>query len=147
MLRRNLDYPQDLPVTELGAASLDDLLSRGDLESWLPLAQTVQREPHGALADTILQLCQSHEMYGTSSLWITWIDLLRRRSGGLASTRRQRGLTQKQLSERLGISQSDVSKLERRGDQRVSTLRAYVEATGGRLQLKAIYPDAEMDLS
>lgn len=61
MLRRNLDYPDDVPITELGAASLDDLLERGDLESWVPIAQAVQREPHGALADTILRLCQSHE--------------------------------------------------------------------------------------
>ncbi len=146
MLRRNLDYDQNVPITELGAAALDDLLERGDLESWVPLAQAVQSEPHGGLADTILRLCESHEMYGTSNMWITWIERLRRQSGGLASIRRQRGLTQQQLSERLGISQSDVSKLERRANQRVSTLRAYVEATGGRLRLKAVYSDVEIDV-
>lgn len=146
MLRRNLDYPEDAPVTELGAAALDDLLERGDLESWAPIARAVRADPHGVLAGTILQLCQSHRMYGTSFLWRTWIEGMRGRSGGLASIRRFRGLTQQQVAERMGISQSDVSKLERRRDQRVSTLRAYVEATGGRLQVKAVYPDSEVDL-
>lgn len=145
MLRRNLDYG-DVLVAELGAAAIDDLLERGDLESWAPLAEAVRREPDGPLADTILRLCRSHAMYGTSHLWRRWIEGLRRQPGSLAAIRQRRGLTQQRLSNRLGISQSDVSKLERRRDLRLSSLRAYVEATGGKLRMIATYPDTEIDL-
>jgi hypothetical protein len=42
----------------------------------------------------------------------------------------------------VGVAQSDLSRLERRGDARLSTLRAYAEATGARLRLVAeIGPD------
>ena len=56
------------------------------------------------------------------------------RPASLASLRRQRGLTQAQVAVRLGMSQSDVSKLERRQDLRLSTLQAYARTLGGRLQ-------------
>jgi transcriptional regulator with XRE-family HTH domain len=42
------------------------------------------------------------------------------------------------LARRIGISQSDLSKLERRADVRVSTLNAYAEAVGGRLRLLVV---------
>ena len=53
----------------------------------------------------------------------------------LAQLRRQYGRTQAEVAARLGISQSDLSKLERRSDARLSTLRAYAAAVGGRLRL------------
>lgn len=47
------------------------------------------------------------------------------------------GLTQVELAERMGISQSDLSKLERRRDIRLSTLRAYAAALGG--DIRAVF--------
>jgi len=44
----------------------------------------------------------------------------------------------------LGASQPDISKIESRHDLRLSTLRAYVAATGGLLECRAIYPDGEV---
>lgn len=146
MLRRHLDYADDVPVTQLGPAALDDLLERGDLESWVPLVRAIESDPEGVLADTILRLCESHPIYGTSSLWRTWIERLGSRSGGLVAMRKGRGLSQQQIAQRLGISQSDVSKLERRGDLRISTLKAYLAAAGGRLRIKAVFPEKEIDL-
>ncbi|MGB6001942.1 MAG: helix-turn-helix transcriptional regulator, partial [Thermoanaerobaculia bacterium] len=49
--------------------------------------------------------------------------------------RRELGLTQVELAGRLGMSQSDLSKLERRRDVRVSTLNAYTGGLGGRLRI------------
>jgi transcriptional regulator with XRE-family HTH domain len=76
-------------------------------------------------------------MYGTSALWHAWIERRRRRPGPegttLAEARTRAGLTQTEVAERLGIGQSDVSKLERRSDVRLSTLRAYARAIGARL--------------
>lgn len=136
---RHLDYPTDAPVEELGAAAIDDLLDRGDLESWTPLARAVREAPWAELAETVLRLCDAHPMYGTSSLWQAWIARLRERWDAdvatLAELRARAGLTQEQVGERMGISQSDVSKLERRGDLKLTTLRAYVAALEGTLEV------------
>ena len=51
-----------------------------------------------------------------------------------------------QLAERLGIRQSNGSKLERRADLHVSTLRDVEEAMGGELRVTAHFPDAEYEL-
>ena len=64
----------------------------------------------------------------------------------LNDLRKARKLTQEQLAERLGIRQSNVSKLERRTDLHVSTLRDVVEAMGGELRVTARFPDAEYEL-
>jgi len=61
----------------------------------------------------------------------------------LDELRRARRLTQEQLANRLGIRQANVSKLERRMDVRVSTLREVVEAMGGELRLVAHFADAD----
>ncbi|MBI4729760.1 MAG: XRE family transcriptional regulator [Acidobacteria bacterium] len=150
MEHRHLDYPPDTAPAGLGAAALDDLLDRGDLAAWAPLAAAVRRDPAGPLAAEVLRLCDAHPMYGTSILWTAWIERLRAPDAGdrtLGDLRRDRGLTQEAISERLGISQSDVSKIERRSDVRLSTLRAYVAATGGKLELRAVYPEGSRRLS
>jgi len=59
----------------------------------------------------------------------------------LEELRRTKELTQLQLGELLGVHQSEVSKIEHRSDLCVSTLADYVEALGGRLELRAVFPD------
>lgn len=149
---RHLDYPASTAVANLGPAAIDALLERGDLETWLPLLRVIAREPFGPTADTVLRLCDAHPMYGTSALWSAWIERLRSGSGPktttLAEARMRAALTQAQVAERLGIGQSDVSKLERRGDARLSTLRAYARAIGARLDvtIRGRDDDAPRDL-
>lgn len=61
----------------------------------------------------------------------------------LKEARKQQDVTQKQLSERMGVSQKRVSSLES-GDvdkTEIRTLRRYLDAIGGRLQVNAIMPD------
>jgi DNA-binding Xre family transcriptional regulator len=149
MFHRHLDYPEGTPVEQLGPAALDDLLDRGTLKDWQPLARAVASDPWGGLAETILHLCDAHPMYGTSNLWRAYIASLRamamargRVSGRgepealtLAELRMNRGQSQEEVGERLGMNQSEVSKLERRADVRVSTLRSFVAALGGQLHL------------
>jgi len=55
----------------------------------------------------------------------------------LRELRRMVGVTQTQLAQRLKSSQGEVSQAERREDFRVSTLRRYVEALGGRIEIIA----------
>lgn len=61
----------------------------------------------------------------------------------LSELRKARRLTQEELADRLGIRQANVSKMERRLDMRVSTLREVIEAMGGELRITAHFPDAE----
>lgn len=59
---------------------------------------------------------------------------------------RERGLTQEALAERLETAQSNVSRLLRREDMHLSTLREVIEALGGELLLTARFPDREYPL-
>jgi DNA-binding Xre family transcriptional regulator len=59
----------------------------------------------------------------------------------LADLRRSRHVTQVQLAEELGISQGNVSRLEGRSDVYLSTLRSYVQALGGHLEVAAVFDD------
>src|SRR3984885_687215 len=51
--------------------------------------------------------------------------------------------TQKTLARTLKMGQDGVSRLEKRSDLLLSTLRNYVEAVGGSLTLVAQFPDQE----
>ncbi len=51
--------------------------------------------------------------------------------------------TQVEVARKLGITQDGVSRLEKRADILLSTLRSYVSALGGRLSLIAEFPDHE----
>ncbi len=61
----------------------------------------------------------------------------------LQELRQARKLTQVRLAKALGISQDGVSRLEKRSDLLLSTLRKSVEAMGGNLSLVAEFPDRE----
>lgn len=49
--------------------------------------------------------------------------------------------TQEELAAALGVGQDTISRLEKRSDMLLSTLRRYVEAMGGKLELVAQFPD------
>jgi predicted transcriptional regulator len=59
----------------------------------------------------------------------------------LAEIRRARLLSQEEIAQTLHIGQSSVARLEKRADMYVSTLRRFVEAMGGELEIVARFPD------
>ena len=63
------------------------------------------------------------------------------RQATLTELRRAFQLSQVTLAETLNMSQSELSRLERRADLLLSTLTRFVAATGGHLRLIADYPD------
>ncbi len=65
----------------------------------------------------------------------------------LTAAREQQGLTQQQLADTLGVSQANISRIEHEDDLYLSTLREYVEALGGDLQIKAVFEDQEIYLT
>lgn len=70
-----------------------------------------------------------------------------RRAMRLADVRRAREMTQVTLAEAMGVPQGEVSKIERRQDVYLSTLRRFIEAMGGELVLAARFPDEELPIS
>ena len=59
----------------------------------------------------------------------------------LRQLREARERSQVEMAEKLHINQAAVSKLERRTDMYLSTLRSYIEAMGGRLEIVARFPN------
>ncbi len=110
-LLRHLDYPDRCAVDDLGPAGLEDLLDRGDLGDWGPLVAQIKADPYGALTGTVLRLCAAHAMYGTSAIWTTWIERLRRTvprpERTLRRIRRDVGPSQAEVARRMGSTQSE----------------------------------------
>lgn len=59
----------------------------------------------------------------------------------LDELRRAKQLTQADMAEMLDVPQSSISRIEQRADMYLSTLRDYVHAMGGVLQIQAVFPD------
>ena len=58
----------------------------------------------------------------------------------LQDIRKARKLTQEQMATTLNIGQDSISRLEKRSDMMLSTMRSYIEAMGGSLELVARFP-------
>jgi DNA-binding XRE family transcriptional regulator len=65
----------------------------------------------------------------------------------LDELRAARALTQEHLSKILGVKQSAISKLERRADMYVSTLRDFITAMGGTLEIRAVFPEGAVRIT
>jgi DNA-binding transcriptional regulator YiaG len=65
----------------------------------------------------------------------------------LDELREARKLTQAQLANTLKVDQGSVSKLERRTDMYVSTLRNFIRAMGGELHIRADFPDGSVEIT
>ncbi len=68
------------------------------------------------------------------------------RAGDLATLKDLRlavELTQEELAHNLGVGQDTISRIERKSDMMLSTLRRHVEAMGGKLELVAHFPNRQ----
>jgi transcriptional regulator with XRE-family HTH domain len=64
----------------------------------------------------------------------------------LNELRAARLLTQESIAKSLGINQAAVSKMERRADMYISTLRDFIAAMGGELEITARFPDGAVKI-
>lgn len=74
-------------------------------------------------------------------------QLLRMEYNLLSKLRKDKDLTQKELAEILEIRQSAISKLENQEDVMIQTLRRYISALGGELEIRAKFPNKEIMLT
>ncbi len=65
----------------------------------------------------------------------------------LNDLRKARGLSQKMLAEMLHVQQPAISRLEKRTDMYISTLRSHIEAMGGKLEVQASFPEGTVKIS
>jgi len=64
----------------------------------------------------------------------------------LREAREMAGKTQSEVADLARMAQSEVSKVERRDDRLISTVRNYIEALGGELELVARFGDKTVRL-
>lgn len=64
----------------------------------------------------------------------------------LAELRDELGVTQAELAEAAKMAQGDVSRIERRRDHLVSSLRRVIKALGGELRITAKFKNKEIEL-
>jgi DNA-binding XRE family transcriptional regulator len=65
----------------------------------------------------------------------------------LAELRNAHSMTQTRLAELMEVEQSEISRIEKRTDMYVSTLRSYIEAMGGTLRIEARFPDGAVEIT
>jgi len=65
----------------------------------------------------------------------------------LNELRHARQLSQEQLAGVLHVKQASISKLERRTDMYISTLRNFIRAMGGELEIIARFPDGSVQIN
>ena len=65
----------------------------------------------------------------------------------LDELRKSRSVTQAQVAEHLHTNQASISRIERRDDIYISTLSQYIQALGGKLEIRAVFPDSEVRIT
>ena len=65
----------------------------------------------------------------------------------LAELRQARRLSQQQLADNLAVKQPAVARLEKKTDMYISSLRRFIEAMGGQLEIKAHFPDGDVTIN
>ena len=65
----------------------------------------------------------------------------------LKALRQELALTQAQVSQAADMTQSELSRVEGREDHLTSTLRRYVEALGGKLEVSAVFGKRRVKLT
>lgn len=65
----------------------------------------------------------------------------------LQELRQARSLSQERLAKLLDTKQANISRIEKRADMYISTLRSYVQAMGGELQIIAHFPEGNVRIN
>jgi predicted transcriptional regulator len=66
---------------------------------------------------------------------------------GLRNIRDLYGVSQVELAKKAGVKQPAISRFEKRGEIKLSTLAETIRALGGRIEVRAHFPDATIPVS
>jgi len=152
ILRRHPDAVLNIdgPLHETGVWSLDiDLADKHLIVEWSPATgfgiSTKSFETFGETADEHITSFSDaqrrvEELLTTDTHTAPPLPVL------LSRLRERYGITQRDLAEKLGIRQATISGIEHREDIQLSTLRRFVEALGGSLEVCGLFPDAKYSI-
>jgi ribosome-binding protein aMBF1 (putative translation factor) len=65
----------------------------------------------------------------------------------LQELRQARAMSQERLASMISTKQANISRLERRTDMYISTLRSYIKAMGGELDIIARFPEGDVHIN
>ncbi|MGH3196173.1 MAG: helix-turn-helix domain-containing protein [Streptosporangiaceae bacterium] len=120
-----------------------DIYQTDEVAVWLRELQDSDPKTAGLVDDAIYTLSRSGPALGRPLVGtITNSKIANRQSGQrLAEERKQRGLTQAQLAETMGVTPGRVSQIERGELSTIEAIARYVQALGGHLELVANFAD------
>ena len=104
-------------------------------EEWATTSERVQAIRQRVIANPVAAAAEARKY-----------DEITKRVQTLRAIRKARGLTQQQMSAQLQISQAEVSRMERRSNLHLATLARFIEATGGKLRITAVFEDSETEI-
>ncbi len=64
----------------------------------------------------------------------------------LRDLRKALGVSQEELAAKIARSQGAIAKLEHRGDAKVSSIMSVIEAMGGKLEIRAKFPEGDVKI-
>ena len=65
----------------------------------------------------------------------------------LDELRKDRRMTQMGVAAAMHVQQSEISRIEKRDGVKMGTVREYVRALGGHVEVRAVFPDKSVELS
>ncbi len=65
----------------------------------------------------------------------------------LDELRKDRKMTQGKLAAAMQVEQSEISRIEKRTELKLGTLRDYIGALGGHIEVRAVFPDKNVELT
>ncbi len=133
---RHLDYGRTASIGDVGAAGLQAILDGHDVEDWRPILLALQHDPWGAVAQRVERIADHLESYGTRQAITGWLRRCRAGTDApaqtLAELRRGHGLSQRELAQRLGVSQAQVARTEAATLPTLRSLTRYLAALEAR---------------
>jgi len=133
---RHLDYGVGATIEDVGPAGLQALLDDGDVVHWSPILAAIQRDPFGVVAGRVERVLPHLDSCGTAAALEGWLRRCRdgfpTAVGGLAELRGSRGVTQRRMAARMGVSQPQVARIEAARNPTLETLSRYLAVLGFR---------------
>jgi DNA-binding transcriptional regulator YiaG len=111
---RNLTVSPDQPVEQWTTEGVLSALERGALKDWRRLARAVQAEPHGVVAEELLEAIEVTESRGVAAAMLQVVQNARMSEAECIARRvrsciRRSGLIQAAFAAKIGTSQSRLS--------------------------------------
>jgi DNA-binding Xre family transcriptional regulator len=105
-----------------------------------------EKQAHGIAVGTFAELAEQTMTAASRNRAKKRADAILQRMS-LDELRKERKITQKEMAEVMQMAQGEISKFEKRSEVKLGTLRSYVQALGGNLEVRAVFVDRNVELA